>query len=68
MRTALSKNIHKTAGKMEADLSEEMFMFAHECPSESVALPEPNGYMMVGLDRGYVHLRGTTIARRVGLK
>jgi hypothetical protein len=50
-------NTHKVAEKMEAELGEEQFMFAHGCPAEWEALPEPDGRLTVGLDGGYVHAR-----------
>jgi hypothetical protein len=50
-------NKQKTAEKMEADLGEEMFLFARVCPAESVALPETDGRMTLGLDGAYVRAR-----------
>jgi len=50
-------NTQKTAEKMEGELGEEQYMFAHGCPAEWEELPSPDGRMTVGLDGGYVHAR-----------
>ena len=61
-------NKQKTAEKMEADLGEEMFLFAGGCPAESVALPEPDGRMTLGSDGGHVRVCEGHNRKGVGLK
>jgi hypothetical protein len=50
-------NTQNAAERMERELGDEQYMFAHGCPAEWAELPPPDGRMTVGLDGGYVHAR-----------
>ena len=61
-------NAARTAQRMEDELGEEQYMYAHGCLAEWERLPPPNGRLTVGLDGGFIHARDGKIVKRVGLR
>jgi hypothetical protein len=58
--TSLNNNLHKVAGRMEAELGDERqhFIEGEPNPQPMNALPEPKPPWAVGLDGAYVHAGG----------
>jgi hypothetical protein len=51
------KHTHQTAKRIESELGEEQFMFAHGCEYDRHALPHPDEPLTVGIDGGFAHAR-----------
>lgn len=51
---SLRNHLGKIAGKEEAELGEEQFMFIGGCQRDWDGLPRPEGTIVVGLDGGYL--------------
>lgn len=51
------KHTHQTAKRIESELGEEQFMFAHGNEYDRHALPHPDEPLTVGIDGGFVHAR-----------
>jgi len=51
------RHTHQAAVRIESELGEEQFMFAHGNEYERHALPHPDEPLTVGIDGGFVHAR-----------
>jgi hypothetical protein len=51
------RHTHQTAKRIESELGEEQFMFAHGNEYDRHALPHPDEPLTVGIDGGFVHAR-----------
>ena len=55
--TTVQRHTLAVAGKLEAELGEERFMYVDMCERDWEALPDPAPPLTVGIDGGYVHAR-----------
>jgi hypothetical protein len=53
--TALRRQVHATAQRLEGELGPEQVMFIEGCPRDWGELPIPDLPLTVGLDGGYLH-------------